>query len=149
MMDTFGNERLQVNLTATRCTFIYTGTANAGWGLYGNQTHDARARTWILDDCVFMTQTPGTGYYLINAVDTGTSSFNNVRYTSDDRTRGTYIELPFVDFVGSQYGDFFRTDFTGALSGQHLLLSITGSTNREDRSITTCLLYTSPSPRDS
>ena len=137
MMDTFGLELWLVNLTATRCTFIYTGTVNSGWGIYGNQTHDARIRTWILIDCVFMTQTPGTGYFLINAVDTATSSFANVRYTSADQTRGTYIELPFVDFVGSQYGDFFRTDFSGGLAGDHLIFTVTGSTNREDRDITT------------
>ena len=61
MMDTFGNQLFLTTLTATRCTFIYTGTANSGWGIYGNQSNGPpRVRTWNLDDCVFMTETPGT-----------------------------------------------------------------------------------------
>ena len=133
MMDTFGNQLFLTTLTATRCTFIYTGTVNSGWGIYGNESNGPpRVRTWNLDDCVFMTQTPGTGYFLINAINPADSVLNNIRYQNATGTQGTYIEQSPLDAAGNGYGDFFRTDLQG-LTGDHVITTVTGGTDRDDR----------------
>ena len=133
MMDSFANQLFLVTLTATRCTFMFTGTAGTGWGIYGNAGNaPPRVRTWTLNDCVFMTETPGVGYFLLNALDPDNSVLNNVRFQSADGTRGTYIEQSPLDAVGNDHGDFFRDDL-GALTGDHVLTTVTGGAERDDR----------------
>ena len=126
------NRTFKCNLTATDAIFQFTGTANTdlnanGWGVWGPA--GTTAVTWNIPGAQFWGD---NGWYvLLNAL-TPNSNLTGVRFVDATGDFGVYSELPPIDFVGLEHGNFTRP-----FNGGNFLWALTGGPDRNSLALDT------------